>query len=123
MAITREQLASYAVAFVKHVPEWLFYQEAVAAMLLLIAACGLLLNRLVTNCVALAIGGFFFYHYAIWSFWILADNAEVPRFSAWHFSLWYPNLHAGQLLQIGLSATIFCVAAYSMRWKQGRNRA
>jgi hypothetical protein len=117
LAITKERLAYAAVALERHVPEWRFYEEAILAILLLFAASGLLLNRLVSSWVALVLSGFLFYCFAIWSFWKLADNAEVPRFSSQHFLLWYPNMYRGQLLQVGLSAIIFCAAAAAIKWK------
>ena len=118
LALAKERLAYDAADLTRHVPEWRFYEEAFLAALLFFAASALLLNRWASSLVTLVLSGFTFYFVAIWSFWKLADNAEVPRFSSHHFLFWYPNLYRGQLLQIGLSAIIFCTAAAAIKWKR-----
>jgi hypothetical protein len=118
-AIAAERLSQYALALEHHVPKFRFYEEVFIACLLLLASLGLLLNRLWSQWVALILSGFLFYCLVIFSFWKLADNAEVPRFSYTHFLIWYPNMYRGQLLQIGLTMiVVYCAAASIM--KRGR---
>jgi hypothetical protein len=121
LAIAQDRLAYDAVALEHHVSKWRFYEEAFLASLLLLASLGLLLKRWWSHWVALILSSFLFYCYAIFTFWKLADYAEVPRFSSTHLLMWYPNLYHGQLLQILLSATIFCCAASSIiKWIRSR---
>ncbi len=47
-------------------------------------------------------------------FRLLARAAEVPRYSARHFSLWWPNLPEGQFLQIILSGVILSCSVASL---------
>ena len=116
--IARERLAQYALALEQHVPTFRFYEEVFFGVLLLIAALGLLFTRWWTQFVALILSGFVFCCVTIFHFWKLAYLAEVPLFSHAHFSLWYPNMFPGQLLQIVLSTLIVCCAITDRRRHQ-----
>ena len=113
-ADTVERVARYALALEHHLPTFRPYEEVFLSLLLLLASLGLLIKKLWSQSVALFLSGFVFYCVAIFRFWNLAYLAEVPLFSYSHFSLWYPNTYPGQLLQIVLSAVIFCCAAASI---------
>lgn len=113
---TEERLSRIAASewVILHGPLFWPYEEVLLALLLLVAALGLLLDRLWSQCASLNVSGLVLYSLTIRSFWKLAHNAEVPLFSDRHLSLWYPNMYHGQLLHIALSALIFCCAAASV---------
>jgi hypothetical protein len=113
-ALAVERLAQNAFAFEKHVPRFRFYEEVFFGSLLLLASLALLLNRRWSHWVALILSGFSFYCIFIFRFWKLADLAEVRMFSYEHFSIWYPNMYPGQLLQIALSTVILGCAVASL---------
>ena len=117
--IAAESLSQNALALEHHVPKFRFYEEVFFACVLLLDSLGLLLNRLWSQWAALILSGFLFYCLVIFSFWKLADNAEAPRFSYTHFSIWYPNMYRGQLLQIGLTMIIVSCAAASIMKRAG----
>lgn len=92
-----------------HVTPGLYYDQIFLSFLLVSAALSLLLKRLWGHVAALFLGGLVLFESLFRDFWWLAKNAEVPRFSHQHFSLWWPNLTEGQLLQITLAGIIlFC---------------
>src|SRR5688572_8218313 len=97
-----------------HGPPFWPYEEVLLALLLLLTALGLLLDRLWVQCASLNLSGLVLYSVTIRSFLIQARNAEVPVFSESHLSLWYPNMYDGQLLHIALSTLILCCAAASV---------
>ena len=86
------------------------YDGVFFSALLVLAAAALLLGRLWSLLAAAALSGAVFADVLFRDFWLLAKAAEVPGFSYRHFSLWWPNLEEGQLLQIILSGAILILS-------------
>jgi hypothetical protein len=86
------------------------YDSVFFSALLVLAAATLLLGRLWSLLVAAVLSGAVSADVLFRDFWLLAKAAEVPVFSYRHFSLWWPNLGEGQLLQMILSGAIFVLS-------------
>jgi hypothetical protein len=97
-----------------HVTPGLYYDQMFSSFLLVAASLALLLKRLWSHLVALYLSGLVFFESLFRDFWLLARSAEVPRFSYRHFSLWWPNLTEGQLLQIMLAGSILACSVTSV---------
>jgi hypothetical protein len=96
--------------FGSHVAPPLYYDDIFLSALLCVASLALLHKGLWSSRVALLLSGLVLFDALFRDFWFLAKNAEVPRFSYEHFTLWWPNLGEGQFLQIILSGAILCCA-------------
>lgn len=90
------------------------YDTILISSLLVIASLSLLLKRVSSYVVAVFLSGLILFDCLFVRFWLLAKWAEVPRFSYLHFSLWYPNLHEGQLLRIILAGVILSCSITSL---------
>jgi hypothetical protein len=102
-----------------YVVRGLYYDQIFFSILLVLASLAFLMKRYWSLVPAVILSGFVFYNVLLRSFWYLAKAAAVPMFSYRHFSLWWPNLHHGQLLQIILSAAILvCSVVFLFRFKK-----
>jgi hypothetical protein len=86
------------------------YDRVFFSILLVLASAALLLGRWWSHWAASALSGAVFAEVLFRDFRRLAWAAEVPAYSYRHFSLWWPNLEEGQLLQIILSGAILVLS-------------
>jgi hypothetical protein len=100
--------------FGSHVSPPLYYEEIFLSALLVTASVALLAKRMWGSLAAMFVSGTVMFECLFRDFWLLARRAEVPRYSYQHFSLWWPNLGEGQLLQIILSGLILSCSVVSL---------
>jgi len=100
--------------FGSHVSPPLYYEEIFLSTLLFIASVALLAKRMWSSLAATFLSGLVMFECFFRDFWLLARRAAVPRYSYQHFSLWWPNLGEGQLLQIILSGLILSCSVVAL---------
>ena len=91
------------------------YTEPVLLSSFLVIASFLLLTKKARGrIVAIVLSGLVLYITLPLYFWHIAKVSEVQRYSRLHFSIWWENLDAGQILQIILAAVVLSFSTGSL---------
>ena len=95
-----------------HIFPGLYYEHILLALMLVVASLALLRNRAWSYVVAIFLAGLVLYD-CLFRLWMLAELAEVPRYSYSHFEIWL-RLARDQILRLTLASVILCCSIVSL---------
>ena len=90
-------------------PEWHFRAGLFIAVLLMVSAILLLLDKTWSNLIATILSGFLPIEF-LSEFWMFAQNAEVPVFSYRHFVYFFSRIEIKGRLLLFLALTLMTLA-------------
>jgi len=103
-----------------HIYPGLYFPHIVLALLLLVASLALLFQKTWTYILAALLAGLVLAH-CVFRFWILAEDAEVTRFSYAHLEIWL-RLFRDEMFRLVLASVILLYSLIRVRTESGSDR-
>jgi hypothetical protein len=101
-----------------HVTPGLYYSDIANSILLVIASIIMLVNRVWSQAIALALSGFLFFERLYYWLWVSYETWEInritSRFSQEHFAILWRISGNGEVLQVLLAGVIFSCSLVSL---------
>ena len=97
------------ILVLQRVPEWHFQRNVFIAVLLMVSAILLILDKTWSNLIATILSGYLPIEF-LNEFWMFAHHAEVPVFSFRHFIYFFSGIEIEARVQLFLMLTLMILA-------------